>query len=1208
MKNLIPFLVSIKKSAAWAFAALLAVWVLAWLAVPPMLKGQIEARGSEALGRKLSIGAIDFKPWTLELTLTDLAIATLDGSGQQLALDRLYVDAELQPLLRLAPVVDAVTVQGLQLRLTHHGDGHYDIDDILQRLRKPADAKPSAPVRFALHNLLLEDGKIDFTDHAGPGVQQHTVRKLQLAVPFLSNFDSQRDVTVSPRLAFELNGSAFDTGAQGTPFARTRKGEAQIKIAHLDLAPYLAYLPANLPVQPRAGVVDAELKLGFVQNPQTAVTLSGVVMLRKLALADTGGGELLAVEALRAELADVRPLEQKVKLASVEVTAPRLQVLRQPNGHLNVEFATKKEAPGAIPAGSSPAQPSGWNVQLDRFVVQGGSVHWLDRQLQPQAKLAWTDVEMSAKGLQWPMAAPASVEGSLGIPGKDHTARLGFTAQGTDQQGSAQATVKDLSLALAAPYVLQYLEPGVRGVLDAQLGASWAGGPGKNLKATVQRLAVRDVALLADKPSDKAASGSGASSSDLPQFKLLEITDVRADPAARSASIGKVLLSQASTGVRREADGQWMVQRWLKTQAATAETAATDPAPSAPPAAPWKLTVGELQVQNARAVFSDRAHRRPVRLEVSGLNLQVKGAQRDGIKPVPVTLSARVKSGQAEAGSVRYQGTLAWDPLQAQGAVEMVNFPAHALGAYFSEQLNIDLLRADASFKGQVRYAATPAGPEVSVTGDAALEDFRANSVPFTAAGNADHAATGLREELLQWKALNVPGIDLAMVPGTAMRVEVREAALSDFYARVIVNPSGRINLQDVLKSQASAPGPAPVIKVGPVSLVNGKVLFSDRFIQPNYSADLSDLTGKLSRFSSVSADGVVPQADLELRGRAEGTASLEITGKLNPLAKPLALDITGKVRDLELPTLSTYAMKYAGYGIERGKMSLDVRYTVQPDGQLTASNELVLNQLAFGDKVEGTPNSLPFKLAVALLADRNGVIHLDLPLSGSLNDPQFKIGPVIWKLITNLVAKALTAPFSLLASALGGSDAAELSTVAYAPGSAVLSEAARAGLDKVAKALADRPTLRMTVVGTAHLETEREALKREKLAGLLLAEKRRVAGAKGQDVAAVHAYSPEEMPVLLRSVYRRADISKPRNLVGLTRDIAVPDMEALLLANISVNEDAIRDLALQRGVAVKDYLAGKEVSAERLFLGAIKTNARAADAKPQAELKLAGQ
>jgi outer membrane protein OmpA-like peptidoglycan-associated protein len=460
--------------------------------------------------------------------------------------------------------------------------------------------------------------------------------------------------------------------------------------------------------------------------------------------------------------------------------------------------------------------------------------------------------------------------------------------------------------------------------------------------------------------------------------------------------------------------------------------------------------------------------------------------------------------------------------------------------------------------------------------------------------------------------------------------VEVREASLSDFYARIIVNPNGRINLQDLVKTQEAAPGavvgaavapapaasavaqtsagPVPVIKVGPVSLVNGKVLFSDRFIQPNYSADLSDLTGKLSRFSSVATDGVVQLADLELRGRAEGTASLDITGKLNPLAKPLALDIAGKVRDLELPPLSPYAVKYAGYGIERGKMSLDVRYAVQPDGQLTASNKLVLNQLTFGDKVEGAPNSLPVKLAVALLADRNGVIDLDLPISGSLNDPQFRLGPVIWKVITNLVTKALTAPFSLLANAFGGGDTSELSAVGYASGSAVLTDTARAGLDKVAKALADRPALRMTVVGTANLEAEREALKREKLAGLLLAEKRRVAATKGQDAATVTGFTAEEMPVLLRAVYRRADITKPRNLVGLTKDIAVPDMEALLLANITVNEDAIRDLALQRGVAVKDYLAGKKVSSERLFLGAIKASGPAADAKPQAELNLAGQ
>jgi hypothetical protein len=147
----------------------------------------------------------------------------------------------------------------------------------------------------------------------------------------------------------------------------------------------------------------------------------------------------------------------------------------------------------------------------------------------------------------------------------------------------------------------------------------------------------------------------------------------------------------------------------------------------------------------------------------------------------------------------------------------------------------------------------------------------------------------------------------------------------------------------------------APRIVVGPVELKGGTVKFSDFFIKPNYTADLTELSGSLSAFSSVApAAGQPPSmADLSIQGVAQSTASLDISGKLNPLVKPLALDITGKVRDLELPPLSPYSVKYAGHGIERGKLSVDVRYEVQPNGMLTASNKLVLHQLTFGDAVQ---------------------------------------------------------------------------------------------------------------------------------------------------------------------------------------------------------------------------------------------------------------
>jgi hypothetical protein len=397
-------------------------------------------------------------------------------------------------------------------------------------------------------------------------------------------------------------------------------------------------------------------------------------------------------------------------------------------------------------------------------------------------------------------------------------------------------------------------------------------------------------------------------------------------------------------------------------------------------------------------------------------------------------------------------------------------------------------------------------------------------------------------------------------------------------------------------------------VRFGPITLAGGQVSFTDHFIKPNYSADLSELTGRLGAFSSQPpAPGEPPlMAELELRGRAEGTAQLEITGRLNPLAQPLALDIVGRMQGLELPPLSPYSIKYAGHGIERGKLSMEVSYQIQPDGQLTANNKLVLHQLSFGDAVEGAPASLPVRLATALLADSNGVIDLDLPISGSLNDPQFRVSAVIFKLLGNLIMKAVTAPFALLANALGGGGG-DASSVAFAPGSAQLDGAAQASLDKVAKALQARPALTLTVVGQAQLASEREGWKGAQLQAMLLAQKRREARRSGADAEAVHSVSAAETPALLQALYRRADnIPKPRNLLGLPKELPPAEVQALLLASISLPDDAMHELATERGVAVRDYLAAHGVAPAQLFLGAVETAPQQDKWTPHAQLTLA--
>jgi outer membrane protein OmpA-like peptidoglycan-associated protein len=397
----------------------------------------------------------------------------------------------------------------------------------------------------------------------------------------------------------------------------------------------------------------------------------------------------------------------------------------------------------------------------------------------------------------------------------------------------------------------------------------------------------------------------------------------------------------------------------------------------------------------------------------------------------------------------------------------------------------------------------------------------------------------------------------------------------------------------------ASEPPPI-VVNIGGIKLVNGRVDYTDHFVRPNYSAALTELNGALGAFSSTTRD----MAALQLHGRAEGTAILDISGQVNPLARPLALDIEARATDLELAPLSPYAGNYAGYAIERGKLSMDVAYKIAADGRLEARNQVTLNQLTFGNAIESpTATKLPVRLAVALLKDRNGVIDINLPISGSVNDPQFSVGGIVVKLIVNLLVKAVTSPFSLL-SGSGDSSGLDMSAIEFKPGTAVVTGASAAALDKVATALTERPSLQMTITGSADPQAERAAWQRESMESQLRAMARddalRSGAAASAPSAVPAALSATARSALLKTLYKQTRLpDKPRNLVGMARGLPDAEMEAMLARNVSVNDEAMRQQALARAIAVRDALIAKGIPTDRLFLAAPSLHAAGADATP---------
>ncbi len=399
------------------------------------------------------------------------------------------------------------------------------------------------------------------------------------------------------------------------------------------------------------------------------------------------------------------------------------------------------------------------------------------------------------------------------------------------------------------------------------------------------------------------------------------------------------------------------------------------------------------------------------------------------------------------------------------------------------------------------------------------------------------------------------------------------------------------------------APGGNPgAMRIGidRVNVQGGSANFADYWIKPNYAVSLQELTGSIAGLSSDPKS----RAKVDLNGRVDRYAPAQIRGEMNLLSADLFTDVHVKFDGVEMTSVTPYSGHFAGYEIEKGKLSIDVAYLVE-NRRLTAKQKFVIDQLQLGERVE-SPDAvrLPLKLAVALLKDRNGVIDIDLPLSGSLDDPQFRVGPLIWKAFVGLLTKIATAPFALLAR-LGGRDD-EINQLDFAAGSSALDAAAQERMAALVKALSERPSLELEVPTGYSPDADGKALAQARLDARLAA-----AGATADmDEAARFE--------LLRKQYEKETGKAPLPAAALSvlelrkkngeeapYKAGIEQLNAELLDKQPATEAELGDLARARAQAIRDSLLGSgQIDAARVFVLGIKPVA-AVEGKVRVELAL---
>jgi hypothetical protein len=318
------------------------------------------------------------------------------------------------------------------------------------------------------------------------------------------------------------------------------------------------------------------------------------------------------------------------------------------------------------------------------------------------------------------------------------------------------------------------------------------------------------------------------------------------------------------------------------------------------------------------------------------------------------------------------------------------------------------------------------------------------------------------------------------------------------------------------------------------------------------------------------------------LTGSVDRYAPVDIRGEVNLLAADVFSDLALSFRNMELTTFNPYSGKFAGYNIAKGKLTTELKYHVEKR-RLEAQHHIVLDQLEFGAATESKDAvPLPVRLAVALLKDKDGVIDIDLPVSGSLDDPEFRIGPIVWKAVLGLVRKIVTAPFALLGSLFGGG--ADLQYVPFAAGSAGLAPAEQEKLGQLAKALIERPQLRLDIPLQTLAAADDAALAEAAFESALAA----VPPGKGK---------PPANPRLaaLTALYVQVMGAKPAfPAPGTGGEVPLPDpaaeqiawLEMQLRPKYVATPEQRAALARARADAVQQaVLAGGQVPPERVFL-----------------------
>lgn len=965
--------------------------------------------------------------------------------------------------------------------------------------------------------------------------------------------------------------------------------------------------------------------------------------LGKLQLSDPDGQPLFGFEGLLVDISGASITNRALVFDAIRLDGPAATVVELPEGRLNwtpfLDALKSKE--------EKPEEKTGLpRLDIRSFILANGQVDYADRRRTAEgfaARIEPLDLELNDLSTlpddtgKYKLSARTSLGAQVDLVGQVDLDPI---------RVAGTFSLADLQLARLAPYFKNALAVPPEGV--ASLSASYkAGNGGDKFDVLVEqiqaqlaglRVALKDAAgpvassdtielkdgrfQLASQELSIAAIGVNGGKLALPgiehppQFGALTVEDVRVALAERNATVGKVRLADGRVQVVRKADGSIDLQDSLKDLGGGKPTEEKSAAPAQEAAAPWRYQVERIEIAGLGLVLQEASVKPALELALDNVAAQTEGVGSDLSVPLPVRLSFDVRSG----GRFEAEGRVVPAAASADVNFKLSDLALKLIQPFLTAQTTLTL--ADGKLTTQGRAIYNDKGPQVK--GEFAVRDLRLME-------------PGSNKPLLAWKTFGSRDLSL-----TQKALNLGDLRLNGLDTQLLIDKEKNINFKKVMKAgsgETSAPaekeatpavaaaggGPPSAVQPAPTFIVSidrlrfnkGEMDFADESLILPFGTRIHELRGSIAGLSN--RPGAVGQIELDGAvdeyGMARAVGHVELGNPTN------GLDLRVQFRNVEMTNLTPYTAHFAGRKIDSGKLSLDLRYRIVKR-QLEGENQVIMDKLTLGERIESpTATNLPLDLAIAILQDTDGRIDLGLPVSGSLDDPQFSYGAIIWKAITNVLTKIVTAPFRALGALFGGGGE-KIENIAFEAGAAQLTPPEREKVVKLAEAMGKRPALALAV-GGVWLDPDRVALQDVQLRRTVLKQAGQQVPERG-DPGPISTQQPklrEALEALYKERVGAADLAALKEgfrsanpgqleesmagkvmsrLSGLLREkkaLSADEVAQLkgadffgvlferLRAQENIPDERLLELALKRGESVVELLKSAGIAAARVQL-----------------------